>query len=104
MGGSLAFSLETEGFSVCAYADGADLLRDVPRAECFVIDYKLPGMNGLDVLADVRRRKISAPAILITTHPNAAVRQRAARSRTVLIEKPLLGDTLFQEIRAALGT
>jgi FixJ family two-component response regulator len=100
--GSLAFSLETEGFSVCSYANGNDLLRDVPRANCFVIDYKLPGMNGLDVLAELRRRQIATPAILITTQPSAAVRQRAARSHTVLIEKPLLGDALFQEIRAAL--
>jgi two-component system response regulator FixJ len=102
--GSLAFSLETEGFAVRIYADGTDLLRDVPRAACFVIDYKLPGMNGLDVLAELRRRHIAAPAILITTHPSAAVRERAASSHTVLIEKPLLGDTLFHEIRAALGT
>lgn len=102
--GSLAFSLETEGFSVCTYANGSDLLRDVPRAECFVIDYKLPGMNGLDVLAELRRRQIATPAILITTHPNAAVRERAANSRTVLIEKPLLGDTLFHEIRSAIGS
>jgi FixJ family two-component response regulator len=101
---SLAFSLETEGFAVRTFANGNELLRDVPRARCFVIDYKLPGMNGLDVLAELRRRQIAAPAILITTHPNATVRQRAASSRTVLIEKPLLGDTLFQEIRAALAS
>jgi two-component system response regulator FixJ len=102
--GSLAFSLETEGFAVRAFADGTALLRDVPRAECFVIDYKLPGMNGLDVLAELRRRHIATPAILITTHPSAAVRNRAADSRTILIEKPLLGDALFHEIRAAIGT
>jgi two-component system, LuxR family, response regulator FixJ len=102
--GSLAFSLETEGFAVCTYANGNELLRDIPRAECFVIDYKLPGMNGLDVLAELRRRHIATPAILITTHPSAAVRERAANSSMVLIEKPLLGDTLFHEIRAAIGS
>jgi FixJ family two-component response regulator len=60
-------------------------------------------MNGLDLLAELRRRKVDLPAILITTHPNAAVRDRAARAGVPLIEKPLLNDTLFQGIRTALG-
>ena len=76
---------------------------EVPDAGCFVIDYKLPGMNGLDLLAELRRRKVATPAILITTHPSAAVRQRAAATGAALIEKPLLGDALFREIRAALA-
>jgi FixJ family two-component response regulator len=100
---SLAFSLRTEGIAVLAYASGAELLRDVPASSCLVIDYKLPEMNGLDLLAELRRRRIATPAILITTDPSAAVRERAAASGTALIEKPLLGDALFAEIRAALA-
>ena len=100
---SLAFSLETEGIAVRAYLSAAELLTEVPDAGCFVIDYKLPGMNGLDLLAELRRRKVAAPAILITTHPSAAVRERAAADGMALIEKPLLGDALFREIRAALA-
>jgi two-component system, LuxR family, response regulator FixJ len=101
---SLAFSLRIEGIAVLAYASGADLLQaPVSAASCFVIDYKLPGMNGLDLLAELRRRHVAAPAILITTHPSAAVRERAAASGMALIEKPLLGDALFQEIRSALA-
>jgi two-component system response regulator FixJ len=103
---SLAFSLKAEGFSVQSYADGAELLTSVRPNEirCYIIDYKLPDMNGLDLLVELRRHDIAAPTILITTNPTAAVRARAAAVGTVLIEKPLLGDALFQEIRAALGT
>ena len=100
---SLAFSLETEGIAVLTYATGAELLADIPQAACFIIDYKLPGMSGLDLLTELRQRHINSPAILITTHPSAAVRHRAATSGTVLIEKPLLGDALFQEVRSALS-
>lgn len=100
---SLAFLLRTEGLAVRAYVSAAELLKEVPDASCFVIDYKLPGMNGLELLAQLRRRGISAPAILITTHPSAAVRARAAAGGMALIEKPLLGDALFREIRAALA-
>lgn len=101
--GSLAFSLQTEGFAVRTFASPAEILRDIPTGTvCLVIDYKLPEMNGLDLLAELRRREVAAPAILITTHPSAAVRARAAATATVLIEKPLIGEALFQEIRAAL--
>jgi two-component system response regulator FixJ len=102
---SLAFLLKMEGLSVLAYASAAELLTNtsLDGTGCLVIDYKLPGMNGLDLLAELRRRHIAAPAILITTHPSAAVRERAAGAGTTLIEKPLLNDSLVQEIRSALA-
>jgi FixJ family two-component response regulator len=102
---SLKFALEVEGFSVRAYQTGAELLKDadIPDDGCLVVDYKLPGMNGLDLLVELRRRKVDLPAILITTHPNAPVRDRAAKAGVPLIEKPLLSDTLFQGIRTALA-
>jgi two-component system, LuxR family, response regulator FixJ len=53
-------------------------------------------------LVELRRRQVAAPAILITTHPSAAVRERAAATGVAVVEKPLLGDALFQEIYAAL--
>ena len=80
---SLAFSLRTEGIAVLAYASGAELLREIPASGtgCLVIDYKLPGMNGLDLLAELRRRRIATPAILITTHPSAARARARGRKR-----------------------
>jgi two-component system response regulator FixJ len=102
---SLKFVLEIEGFSVRLYPTGAELLdeKDMPESGCLVADYHLPGMNGLDLLARLRERNIRLPAILITTHPSAAIRNRAALAGVRLIEKPLLSDTLFEGIRAALG-
>jgi two-component system, LuxR family, response regulator FixJ len=76
--------------------------RDLPADGCLVLDYKLPGMNGLDLLVELRKREVDLPAILITTHPSSEVRRRAAVAGATLIEKPLLNDTLFQGIRAAL--
>jgi FixJ family two-component response regulator len=102
---SLKFALEIEGFSVRVYPTGAELLdeKDMPESGCLVTDYHLPGVNGLDLLARLCERNITLPAILITTHPTALARNRAALAGVRLIEKPLLSDTLFQGIRAALG-
>jgi len=102
---SLAFALRSEGFSVRDYARAEDALSDalVVRSNCFIVDYNLPKMNGLELISELRRRDIRTPAILITTGPNALVRRGAAAAQMTIIEKPLLGDTLFNEVRAALA-
>jgi two-component system, LuxR family, response regulator FixJ len=102
---SLKFALEVEGFSVQVYPTGTALLgeHDMPTSGCLVADYNLPGMNGLDLLQLLREQGVKLPAILITSHPTAAIRSRATSAGVHLIEKPLLNDTLFQCIRSALG-
>jgi FixJ family two-component response regulator len=102
---SLEFWLTIEGYSVRAYASGMELLSDGVTVErgCLVVDYRLPEMSGLDVLAELRRRHVTLPAILITTHPVDEVRKRAQTVGAALVEKPLISERLFEEIRAACG-
>lgn len=102
---SLKFALEIEGFAVRVYATAAALLAepDMPPGGCVVLDYNLPGMNGLDLLQALRERHVKLPAILVTSHPTSAVRRRAVAADVQVIEKPLLNDTLLRCIRAALG-
>src|SRR5262245_19704185 len=72
---SLKFSLEIEGFAVCSYANAAELLSlgELPRCNCLVVDQRLPGMSGLDLIAELRARDVMAPAILITSQPTVAL-------------------------------
>jgi two-component system response regulator FixJ len=100
---SLKFALELEGFSVRTYASGAELLRagDICACDCFVVDQKMPGMTGLEVIAEMRDRHISAPAILIISQPSARLSARAAKSHVPIVEKPLLTNTLLDKIREA---
>jgi len=102
--GALAFSLRVEGFAVRVYADGGALLDDpdLPRRGCLVVDYVMPRLNGLEVVTALRRRGHRLPAILVTSHPSPALRDSAAAAGVRVVEKPLLGDALFQGIRAAL--
>ncbi len=101
---ALKFSLELDGFAVDAHADAEALAarEQLPAEGCLVLDQHLPGMTGLDLLALLRARQVDLPAILITTHPSAAVRKRAAEGGVEIIEKPLLGDGLAQAVQAAL--
>jgi FixJ family two-component response regulator len=102
---ALAFSLRTDGFSVRAYACAEDFLKDAALVgiACLVVDYKLPNMNGLDLLSELRRRDITTPAILIATDPNAAVRALAGLMGTSIVEKPLLTEELHDLIALSLS-
>ena len=102
---SLKFSLEIEGFTVLAYSGANEVLNEpkISDAACLIIDYQLPEMNGLEMLRQLRDRHVSAPAILITSHPDAAVRRRAAEARVPIIEKPLLDNALMKSIRDAFA-
>ena len=103
--GSLRFLLETDGFDVRTFRSGAALLRAVrpTDADCFVIDYKMPDMNGVDLTSRLRNRDIAAPVILITGYPdqNISARAEAVGIRHVL-RKPLLEDSLVTRIRGAI--
>jgi two-component system, LuxR family, response regulator FixJ len=100
---SLKFSLELEGFSVHAYGCGGDLLGSATAfaGACLVVDQNMPGMTGLDLIARLRARNVSTPAILITTHPGARLKERAAQAHVPIVEKPLLGNGLVDTIRDA---
>lgn len=102
---ALKFSLELEGFDVSAYADGETLLasRPLPETGCLVLDYNLPGMNGLNLLERLRAANVTLPAILITTNPGCALQTRAALAGVQIVEKPLLTDALGDSVRYALG-
>jgi len=98
---SLKFSLELEGFAVRAYRSGAEFLAagDFRDCKCFVIDQRMPAMNGMELIAELRRRNVSAPAILIISQPNRVLSARAAEAHVPIIEKPLLSNALVDKIR-----
>jgi FixJ family two-component response regulator len=102
---SLRFSLEIDGYQVRLFHSDKDVLDldELPQSACLILDYNLPGANGLDLLAAMRARGYTSPAILITSHPPTGVRIRAAAAGVPIVEKPLLGDALIDAIHAAVG-
>ena len=101
---SLEFSLELEGFTVRSHADGRELLAasHLASCDCLVIDQKLGNMSGLDVIGLLRQRRITTPAILVTSQPSEGLRERARRAGVPIVEKPLLGNSLPEMIRTVV--
>lgn len=102
---SLKFCLEIDGFEVQLYASGQELLDEpaLPSSGCLVLDYHLPDMTGLEVLARLRSEGVDLPAILITGQPGIPLRRQAAVAGVAVVEKPVLGNALTEAIRGALG-
>ena len=97
---ALSFALEVEGYAVDAFGSAESALAgDLSEAGCFVVDYVLPHLNGLDLLRRLRARGSRVPAVLITSHPNARMKQEAAALATLVVEKPLLSDDLVETVR-----
>ncbi len=101
--GSLKFALELEGFTVRAYANATELLRDgdLGACDCFVIDQRMPVMSGMELIGKLRDRDVLTPAILLISDPNPALSARAIAAGIPIVEKPLLGNALVEKIREA---
>ncbi len=104
--GSLRFLLEADGFDVRTFHSAAALLNgSVPgEADCFVIDYKMPTMSGIDLANRLRNRHVATPIILITGYQDENIEEKAAAAgiRHVL-RKPHIEENLVSRIRGAIG-
>jgi CheY-like chemotaxis protein/anti-sigma regulatory factor (Ser/Thr protein kinase) len=97
--------LVNAGFSVRAAKDGVEAL-ELLREESFelvLLDVWMPRMNGLEVLAKLRGKKIR-PRVVIMTSDDApetlltAVREQAFK----YVHKPVTPPTLLETVREAL--
>jgi FixJ family two-component response regulator len=103
---ALKFVLEVEGFRVRLYDSPEAMLddSDLPKRACLVVDYRMPGMDGIELVARLRERQVTLPAILISARVNKQLYRLAERTGLAgVLEKPLSGAALVDSIRSALG-
>jgi FixJ family two-component response regulator len=102
---SLRFLLETEGFDVRTFRNGAALLgsstRD--RADCLVVDYKMADLDGLELATRLRRLEVKTPIILITGYPDQNIPAKASSAGICqVLLKPNLEGNLIDSVRQAI--
>ena len=102
---ALCFLLRGAGLHVRTHASGADFLAaplpDVPT--CVVLDIRMPGIGGLEVLERLRGGGAAWPVIMFTAFADVPTTVRAFKAGAVdLMEKPYDGATLVRSIQDAL--
>jgi two-component system response regulator FixJ len=100
---ALKFSLQLDGFEVSGFDCAEALLarQEFPARGCIVADYRMLGLDGIEMVDRLRARGVHLPAILITT-PTTAVRKRAAMANIPVVEKPLINNALVDKVRSLI--
>jgi FixJ family two-component response regulator len=92
--------IEVEGFGSAQECLAAPQLDD---AACLVVDVRLPGMSGLDLVRRLRTQGRMVPAILITGHLEALSEPQAEADRILaILHKPFTAEELFTWVRRAM--
>jgi len=100
---STRIMLEAYGYEVRTYLSGAEFLRDAPNIGCLIVDYRMPGLDGLEFVSELRKRGTSVPAIMITATGDTSVERRAAElGISQVLHKPLSGRVLMNAISEEL--
>ena len=102
---SLSWLLDSVGLRVRSYATAAEFLADHDPAQpgCLVLDVRMPGMSGLDLQAELARRGVELPTIVITGHAEVSMAVRAVKAGALdFIEKPFSDQLLLDRVRQAL--
>ena len=102
---SLRMILQYEGYEVVAAPSGEEgialLEREAP--DLVFLDVKMPGMDGLDVLARIKATSDSTPVVIISGHGTVSTAVEATRRGAFdFLEKPLETDRVLLTVRNAL--
>lgn len=102
---SLQSMLEASGYGAHSWASAVDLLRALPTLEpgCIVTDLRMPEMDGLTLLGELRARNVKLPVIVITGHGDVSVAVHAMKAGAAdFIEKPFAKEQIIESICMAL--
>jgi two-component system response regulator FixJ len=104
---SLGLLLESHGLVSQSFESAAHFLksyRDGGRG-CLVLDIRMPGMSGVELLETLAKSGFELPVIVMSGHADAALAARAlSAGARVVIDKPFRDHDLLAAIRDALAS
>ncbi|MBY0564609.1 MAG: response regulator [Hyphomonadaceae bacterium] len=101
---SIAFLLASAGIQSCTYASADALLAGSASLDrgCILTDVRMPGMSGLDLVRELKARRVLNPVVVITGHADVALAVEAMKAGVVdFLEKPFSDEVLLRAVRAA---
>ena len=102
---SLSNLLRSVGFGVETFASAEEFLRSAQRENtgCLVLDLRMTGMSGLDLLRHLAVRDSPIRVVILTAHGDEETRRRSLQAGAVaFLDKPFHSDALLDAVRAAV--
>jgi two-component system, OmpR family, response regulator ChvI len=104
---SLYQNLTDAGFDVVTFSDGPAALEQITdddSADLILLDWKMPGMNGIQVLRQIRDNGIEIPVIFLTVLSDQMYEEAALLSGAVdFVEKARSFSILLKRIELILS-
>jgi two-component system response regulator FixJ len=102
---SLSFLLASAEIPVRTYESAKAFLDEMPDLSggCVVTDVRMPDIDGISLLREIKQRGIEAPVIVITGHADIPLAVEAMRIGAAdFLEKPFDDELLLASVRSAL--
>jgi two-component system response regulator FixJ len=88
----------------CSSAEEFLAAFDQKNIGCIVLDVRMPGMGGLELLEILRERHVFIPIILLTAHADIPLAVKAMRSGAMdVLEKPFREEEMLAQVRQAFA-
>lgn len=101
---SIAFVLRTDGLKCRIFPSGDAFIAELDALQpgCILLDVRMPGMDGLEVLTELMRRGCRWPVVVMTGHGERNLAQKAVRLGAVdFVEKPFDVDLMIACLKQA---
>ena len=102
---ALSLLMRSAGLTATTFASAREFMARLnPRdAGCLVLDIRMPGMSGMELQAELHKRRIRLPIIFLTGHGDIPLAVKAMKAGAVdFIQKPLDEHRLVVAVMNAL--
>lgn len=102
---SIAQLLGMHGYETRQYSDAAGYLGETERGQggCLLLDIRMPGMTGMELQDELRKRGRDEPIVFITGHGDIGLAVKAMKAgATDFLQKPCEEEELVHAVREAL--
>jgi DNA-binding NtrC family response regulator len=102
----ISFILEKEGYKVAKVYDGEQAIKKIKAKgyNLMILDYKLPDINGIDVLKEVHQIDPSLKVIMISAYGSPCIKSMAKKFGVYrFLDKPFDVKKLVKVVKDALA-